>query len=296
MSAQDRTEQVLRKFHILFSKAEAVNGSARDVVIDKIEAMELLQELNDCMYEMLDESGLSRVKRDKANRDMQKKGDEIIFSATRKAEDVYAASIMFTDNALREIQNVVGKTLDDLDRSYRASRQKLLDEQRSIRQNQMDLKTQLESMIDTQKYISLIEEDRRQQAKAAKENGEEAAEEEENIYAGRQSEVRINKEYFIQQGIAFDDLDELNDELGGESSDESNEEKIEELIEETNDKQGSEEVPPAPEKPTSHWRSVDDIQQALLSNELDEEYFSWQEEQNPPKPQEKKHFTFFGKK
>ena len=100
MSAADRTEKVLRDIHVLFSKAEPYNGSKRDVIVNKNEMMDLLKELNACMYDMIDEHELSQTKKDKANREMQKQGDDIIFAASRKAEDIYAASIMYTDNAL----------------------------------------------------------------------------------------------------------------------------------------------------------------------------------------------------
>ena len=107
MSAADRTEKVLRDIHVLFSKAEPYNGSKRDVIVNKNEMMDLLKELNGCMYDMMDEHELSQTKKDKANREMQKQGDDIIFAASRSAEDIYAASIMYTDNALNDIQQII---------------------------------------------------------------------------------------------------------------------------------------------------------------------------------------------
>lgn len=107
MSAADRTEKVLRDIHVLFSKAEPYNGSKRDVIVNKNEMMDLLKELNACMYDIDDEHELSQTKKDKANREMQKQGDDIIFAASRKAEDIYAASIMYTDNALNDIQQII---------------------------------------------------------------------------------------------------------------------------------------------------------------------------------------------
>ena len=74
MSAADRTEKVLRDIHVLFSKAEPYNGSKRDAIVNKNEMMDLLKELNACMYDMIDEHELSQTKKDKANREMQKAG------------------------------------------------------------------------------------------------------------------------------------------------------------------------------------------------------------------------------
>jgi hypothetical protein len=106
MGAQDRTEKVLRDMHVLFSKAQPYEGSTRNVIVDKRAMMDLLKELNECMYDMMEEHELTVKSRDKANREMQKQGDDIVFDATRKAEDIYAASIMYTDSALDCIQDL----------------------------------------------------------------------------------------------------------------------------------------------------------------------------------------------
>ena len=96
MSAKDNTEKVLRDIHVLFSKAEPFEGSAINVVVNKNDVMELLKELNSCMYDMMDEYELTSQSQAKAKREMKKEGDDIIFESTRKAEDIYAASVMYT--------------------------------------------------------------------------------------------------------------------------------------------------------------------------------------------------------
>ena len=78
MSAKNDTEKVLRDIHVLFSKAEPVEGSAINVVVNKNDVMELLKELNNCMYEMMDEYELTSQSRAKAEREMKKEGDDNI--------------------------------------------------------------------------------------------------------------------------------------------------------------------------------------------------------------------------
>ena len=107
MGAQDRTEEVLREIHVLFSKAQPYNDSKKRVVIEKSKMMDLLKELNDCMYDMMEEHELTVQSRDKANRKLQKQGDDMVFEARKNAEDVYAASLMYSDRALAEIQDIM---------------------------------------------------------------------------------------------------------------------------------------------------------------------------------------------
>ena len=173
MSAADRTEKVLRDIHVLFSKAEPYNGSKRDVIVNKNEMMDLLKELNACMYDMIDEHELSQTKKDKANREMQKQGDDIIFAASRKAEDIYAASIMYTDNALNDIQQIIEDAGDAIAKIYEDAKDKMASEKQTIKSNQSELKSQLGDLIDTQKYLHLIEEENHR-LRLEREKGEKA--------------------------------------------------------------------------------------------------------------------------
>ena len=74
MGAQDRTEEVLREIHVLFSKAQPYNDSKKRVVIEKSKMMDLLKELNDCMYDMMEEHELTVQSRDKARQAIEQLG------------------------------------------------------------------------------------------------------------------------------------------------------------------------------------------------------------------------------
>lgn len=251
MGAQDRTEKVLRDMHVLFSKAEPFEDSKKKVVIDKNEIMELLTELNHCMYDMMDEHELTKQSRDKANREAKKQGDEIIFDASRQAEDIYAASIIYTDNALNSIQEIIQTSTESIAKIYKETENKMKEERRVVRSNQSELKSQLQDLIDTQKYLHLIEDENRRIAKEKEAGEPEAAKA--SVYGAIKPEIKVNKEYFAQAGIPLEDEDS---------------------------------------------QSESDIEKAVMSEDLDKEYFEWKEEDDKQESQEKKNpiFSLFGKK
>ena len=107
MSAQDNTEKILRSLHVLLSKSEPYAKEPSKVIVDKQEMLDLLSQLNKAMYDIMDEYELTKQSRDRAEREFQKKGDEIVWNASRKAEDVYAASVMYTDEALNRVQDIM---------------------------------------------------------------------------------------------------------------------------------------------------------------------------------------------
>ena len=120
MSAQDKIEKILRSLHVLLSKSEPYQKDTTKVVVDKQEMLSLLSDLNKSMYDIMDEYELTTQSRDRAEREFKKKGDKIVWDASRKAEDIYAASVMYTDEALRSVQDIMKEA-----EGIRASMQRL---------------------------------------------------------------------------------------------------------------------------------------------------------------------------
>lgn len=205
MGAQDHTEKVLRDIHVLFSKAQPYNGSAKDIIVDKNQAMELLKELNGCMYDMMEEHELTTQSRDKAQRQVKKQGDDIIFDASRKAEDIYAASVLYTDNALNRIQSIMEDAQREAARIYKEMQEQLKEEKHTVRTNQMELKSQLQDLIDTQKYLRLIEEENRRQQTEKEMSPSSPGKSSPSLYADIKPEIKINKEYFKRAGLSFEE-------------------------------------------------------------------------------------------
>lgn len=210
MSAQDNTEKVLRSLHVLLSKSEPYPKQPSKVIVDKQQMLDLLTQLNKCTYEMMEEYELTKQSRDKAEREFRKRGDEIVWDASRKAEDIYAASVMYTDEALNSIANIIRKANDSVEELYTEMNRKLEDQVRVVKGNQSELKSQLQDLVDTEKYLQLIEERNKEIAKQKKEGTEQPKE---NLYANRKTEIKINKEYFEKTGATYVEdlsLDEEN--------------------------------------------------------------------------------------
>jgi hypothetical protein len=168
--------------------------------------MDLLKELNDCMYDMLEEHELTVQSRDKANRQLQKQGDDMVFEARKNAEDVYAASLMYSDRALEEIQDIMKEAENRINDLHEELMGRIAAEKRVVKDNQYELKSQLQDMIDTQKYLRLIEEENARRKKE-KESGSDTPASP-NPYADIKPEIRINEDYFRAQGLSLDGEEE----------------------------------------------------------------------------------------
>lgn len=202
MSAQDRTEQVLRDFHILLSQSEVYDKATNRVIVDKREVLNLLQRLNVCIYELMEEHEMTRQTRDAAERELRRRSDEIVSDANRMAEDVYAGSVLYTDEALSRIQDIMQEAADSVKEVYQKMSEELEKEKKAVHRDQSELKSHLEGLHDTNKYLRLIEERNKQ---IAKEKAKTRKEEEEEVsaYAGMKPEIKINAEYFEKAGVSF---------------------------------------------------------------------------------------------
>ena len=129
---------------------------------------------------------------------------EIVWNASRKAEEIYAASVMYTYEALNRIQEIIRETDSSISEIYAEMNKQLKEQEKLIKTNQLELKSTLQDLVDTEKYLSLIEE-RNKEIKKDKEKGKSPEERESNIYANRQTEIKINQEYFEKMGISYDE-------------------------------------------------------------------------------------------
>lgn len=246
MGAQDNTEKVLRSLHVLLSKSEPYPKEPSKVIIDKQQVLDLLAELNNCIYQIMDEYELTKSSRDKAEREFRKHGDEIIWDASRKAEDIYAASVLYMDETLGRMQDIMKDAQEKVASIYTDADEKMKKEQQAVRSNQSELKGQLQDLVDTEKYLKIIEE-RNREIEKEKNEGKPREESEPKLYANRQTEIRVNQEYLDKLGLSV--VDETEKEIA--SSDAGKKKEDEELKE----------------------------LEAEVRVNLDADYFRWKEEQ-----------------
>lgn len=158
MSIQDKLERTLRDLHVLVSRGEKITGREDKVIIDKKVAVALLNHLNTVIYEMMDEYEATEHSRHQAEIEAKKRAERIIKDADRQAEDIYAASVIYTDDALEKLQEIIDETNGSMRKLMGKINESFREEKKTVKENQIELKIQLEDLRDTAKYIRIIEE------------------------------------------------------------------------------------------------------------------------------------------
>lgn len=203
MSAQDKTEKVLRELHVLVSKSEPYDDKSDRIIVDKKKMVDLLKQIAACMSEMMEEYELNEENREKAEREYKKVGEEIITDAKKKAEDVYAASVLYTDEALKRVLDIMQETNESVQKAFTQMEEQLEKERKYVIQDKSELKGHLQGLKDTDKYMSIIEERNKKIAKEKKwkEDGLESV----SHYASAKPEIKVNKDYFEQHGLSLEE-------------------------------------------------------------------------------------------
>lgn len=290
----EKIEQLLKKIHILFAKSDRYMNSEDEVIISKKEMFRILEELNYAIYEMLDQYEMTQVSKEKAKAQIEKQTENIIESANKSAEDIYAASIMYSDNMLSEVKKAVQGQINRIQEEYHLMEHFLEGRVSAIMRNRDELHEQLQDMSDDKMYLKMIEEQRkrekRQNRTANPEGGNTHMEAIPGpgkvIEAGYHSVPELDEvgdNSFVQTGNSTPDIKVNIDHVA----------KVRKAALEEKENRTGQEVPP----PSGQVYTADDF-------DLDAEYYKWktgEETEEDETPQEngeslrQKIQTIFGK-
>ena len=209
MGAQDHVEKALRELHIILSQSEVYDKDKNLVIVDKKRIVDALNDLNLGVYEVMDEHEFTKRGREQAEREVKRRGEEIIRDATGQAEDVYAASVLYTDEALKRVQYIMQEAMESVKTVYDTMQEAFESEKRKVSENQLELSGSLQDLRDTNKYLQIIEERNMQLRKAIAEEKEELPP---PAYAGIKPDIKINETYFIEHGFSLETEEEQPEE------------------------------------------------------------------------------------
>ena len=152
-----RVEEICKKIHILFAKGEAYQNSPDLVILSKTEMFNLLEELNEAMYEVLAKYEATTRAKEKARLETERQASEIIAEAKRGAEDVQAASLTFTDSSLDELSALIDTTTQAIRQQYLEFLAAMDEKQEALKENRAQLKESLAELNDSESYLKVLE-------------------------------------------------------------------------------------------------------------------------------------------
>ena len=161
----DKIEKILKEIHVLLSGSPAYEGSSTDVIVDKKQVFRLLEKLNYALLEVMDAYEVNELSKERAISKVQKDAQKIIDDASKNAEEIYAASLIYTDDALNELRDTMNKTKKNIVREYDAMFAKIDSQIDLISKNKDELHMQLADLSSGNEYLNIIIDEKKRREK-----------------------------------------------------------------------------------------------------------------------------------
>lgn len=186
---QGRTEQILERLMDMIENGASVPLSTGKVMINKEEATFLLRELEELVKTELKMYREVTDRRGKIITEAKKEAEEIVYQAEqnasrirvtkrmssidsafrmdsldpmdrealRTANDIYAASLIYTDEMLTEVNDVVAEAYDMIQSQYNRVVDTLAEKARMIEANKAELMSSLHELSTEERYSQILE-------------------------------------------------------------------------------------------------------------------------------------------
>ncbi len=161
----DKIEKILKEIHVLLSGSPSANESGTEVIVNKKEVFLLLERLNYALLEIMDAYEVNELSKERAIQRVQKDAQKIIDDASRSAEEIYAASIIYSDDALNELRDAVNKTKKSIVKEYDALFKKIDSQIDLIGKNKDELHMQLADLSSGNEYLNIILDEKKRREK-----------------------------------------------------------------------------------------------------------------------------------
>lgn len=214
MSIQDKLERILKEIHIVLAEGETLAEDMDKVIVDKKEVLGILQRLNQTVYEMMEQYEVTTQSRELAQRRSEKKGEELLTKIEQQTEDIYAASLIYTEDAMNRVSHLMANALESSKKIFQELYTEIEREQYRVKDDQLELREQLQDFKDAKKYLMILEECNKEREKEQQDKNstisEKRIQNEAKHYAmNEKPEIKINPTYFQRKKLIEEDKQDI---------------------------------------------------------------------------------------
>ena len=153
----EKLEQTMKKIHIYLANCKESAYSGEDLIVSKKRMFSLLEELNYAVYEAMEEYEVTVAARDRGIAQAERLATDIKEDALLRAEEMQASSLLFTQEAVSDLR----RTIEFMNKSIRTEYERMMAnfEERLdyLEQDSMEIVSQLQTKADARIYLRMIE-------------------------------------------------------------------------------------------------------------------------------------------
>jgi len=153
----DKLEQAMKKIHIYLANCKESAYSSEDLIVSKKRMFSLLEELNYAVYDAMEEYEVTVAARDRGIAQAERMAADIKDDALLRADEIHASSLLYTQEAVSDMK----RTLEFMQKSIRSEYERMLanceERLNYLEQDSMEIFSQLETKADAKIYLRMIE-------------------------------------------------------------------------------------------------------------------------------------------
>ena len=156
MTEQERLEEILRNIHVLFAEAEPMLDDDDLVVVNQQDLYRLLEALNRCVADIMERYEVTQQSREAAENRTRKDLEKMVSKAQKTADEIYAASLLYMDGTLQEMNRRMQRMQKDVQAITGALTDDMEEKLRSVNENREELRAQMHTLMEDEAYLELV--------------------------------------------------------------------------------------------------------------------------------------------
>ena len=153
----DKLEQAMKKIHIYLANCKESAYSSEDLIVSKKRMFSLLEELNYAVYDAMEEYEVTVAARDRGIAQAERMATDIKDDAMHRADEIHASSLLFTQEAISDLKNILEETQNNIRKEYELMLLNCSERINYLEQDSMEIMSQLQTKSDAKVYLHMIE-------------------------------------------------------------------------------------------------------------------------------------------
>lgn len=154
----DKLEQAMKKIHIYLANCKESAYSSEELIVSKKRMFSLLEELNYAVYEAMEEYEVTVTARERGIAQAERLAADIKEEAMHRAEEIHASSLLYTQEAISDLKYATEYIQEKMRKEYELMMTNFEERLQFLEQDSVEVLSQLQSKSDARVYLHMIEE------------------------------------------------------------------------------------------------------------------------------------------
>ena len=152
-----KLEQAMKKIHIFLANCKESEYSSEELIVSKKRIFSLLEELNYAVYDAMEEYEVTVAARDRGIAQAERMATDIKDEAMLRADEIHASSLLYTQEAITDLKNAMEYMHEKVRTEYELMMRNYQERLRFLEQDSMEVLSQLQTKADAKIYLRMIE-------------------------------------------------------------------------------------------------------------------------------------------